>query len=132
MLGEQIAETRGKRIVRRVLSSDPLKVEVSFEDSGKLLGVEVNGFGTYCAQVQADGRLYGEGEGAYMTKTGDMVSWKGSARGNFTQDGGVSYRGILYYRTASEKLARLNAAPGVFEYESDAQGSTHSKVWEWK
>ncbi len=67
-----------------------------------------------------------------MTKTGDMVSWKGSARGNFTQDGGVSYRGILYYRTASEKLARLNAAPGVFEYESDAQGSTHSKVWEWK
>ena len=26
----------------------------------------------------------------------------------------------------------MNAAPGVFEYEVDADGTTHSKVWEWK
>ena len=45
MLGELLGETRGKRIVRRVLSSDPVKVEVTFEDSGKMPGVEVNGFG---------------------------------------------------------------------------------------
>ena len=35
MLGDLIGETTGKRIVRRVLSSDPLKVEVSFEKKEK-------------------------------------------------------------------------------------------------
>jgi len=44
----------------------------------------------------------------------------------------VSYRGILYFRTASGKLAQLNTAPGVFEYEVDASGNTHSKVWAWQ
>ena len=132
MLGELLGETRGKRIVRRVLSSDPVKVEVTFEDSGKMPGVEVNGFGTYCSGVRPDGTIFGEGQGAYITKAGDMVGWKGTGLGKFTQGGGVSYRGILYYRTASKNLARLNAAPGVFEYESDAEGATHSKVWEWK
>ena len=65
MLGEQIGETRGKRLLRRVLSSDPLKVEVTFEDSGKMLGVDTNGFGTYTSQVRPDGAIYGEGEGAF-------------------------------------------------------------------
>ena len=46
--------------------------------------------------------------------------------------GAVSDRGILYYRTPSQKLARLNNACGVFEYEVDAAGNTITKVWEWK
>ena len=132
MLGEQIGETRGKRIVRRVLSSDPVRVEVSFEDSGKMLGIDVNGFGTYTSQVRADGTFYGEGEGAYMTRDGELLSWKGSGLGKIKEGGAVSYRGILYYRTASQKLARLNTITGVFEYEVDAKGETLAKVWEWK
>ena len=132
MLGEQIGETRGKRIVRRVLSSDPVRVEVSFEDNGKMLGIDVNGFGTYTSQVRADGTFYGEGEGAYMTRDGELLSWKGSGLGKFREGGAVSYRGILYYRTASQKLARLNTVTGVFEYEVDAKGETLAKVWEWK
>ena len=132
MLGEQIGETRGKRIVRRVLSSDPVRVEVSFEDSGKMLGINVNGFGTYTSQVRADGTLYGEGEGAYITQDGEMLAWKGSGLGKIKEGGAVSYRGILYYRTASQKLARLNTITGVFEYEVDAKGETLAKVWEWK
>ena len=43
MLGELIVEARGKRVVRRTLSSEPLKVEVSFEDAGKVLGVDYTG-----------------------------------------------------------------------------------------
>ena len=61
-----------------------------------------------------------------------MVSWKGSGLGRFKERGAVSYRGILYYRTASEKLAQLNTVTGVFEYEVDPDGKTHSKVREWK
>ena len=125
MLGELIGETRGKRLVRRVLSSTPPKVEVSFEDAVKMLGVEVNGFGTYTSQVRADGSIYGQGSGLYM-------SAEGSGLGEFGEGGAVSYRGILYYRTTSPKLAKLNAVAGVFEYEADSKGATHAKVWEWK
>src|SRR5215471_20811540 len=123
MLGNALGETRGKRIVRRMLSTDPFKVEVNFEDAGKLLGVDVNGFGTYQATVSGDGGLYGEGEGAYLTTEGESVTWKGSGRGHFTQGGGVSYRGILYYRTTSQKLAHLNTVAAVFEYDVDPSGN---------
>ncbi len=52
---------------------------------------------------------------------------RGSAqdRGKLGPGGTVSYRGILYFQTASQKLAGLNATPGVFEYEVDAEGKTH-------
>lgn len=132
MLGELYGETTGKRILRRVISSSPLRVEVTFEDSGKMLGVTANGFGTYASEVRADGSLYGEGQGAIITQEGEAITWVGSGAGSLKPDGGVSYRGILYYRTESKKLAKLNEAPGVFEYDVDAQGNTHSKVWEWK
>jgi hypothetical protein len=132
MLGELISETRGKRIVRRVLSSTPLKVEVSFEDEGKMLGVSVNGFGTYTSEVRSDGSIYGLGSGVYASAEGDFLAWEGSGLGKFGEGGAVSYRGILYYRTTSAKLAKLNSVAGVFEYEVDSKGTTHSKVWEWK
>jgi hypothetical protein len=132
MLGDLIGELVGKRIVRRVLSSDPLKVEVTFEDSGKMSGVAVNGFGTYCSEVRADGVLSGEGQGAYISQEGELLSWKGNAQGGIKQGGAVSYRGILYYRTTSQKFARLNSVAGVFEYEIAPDGSTVGKVWEWK
>ena len=132
MLGEMIGESKGKRVVRRVLSTDPLSVEVSFEDSGKLLGVNTTGFGTYTSSVGPDGSIYGEGQGASMTQDGELASWKGSGRGTFGANGSVSYRGILYYRTTSQKLARLNSVGAVFEYDVDANGNTTSKLWEWK
>ena len=132
MLGDLIGETRGKRIVRRVLSSDPPTVEVTFEDHGKMLGVDVTGFGTYESEIRADGSIYGEGEGMYMSATGDMLAWKGSGLGKFGDGGAVSYRGILYYQSTSPKFAKLNTVAGVFEYEVDPKGDTHAKVWEWK
>ena len=132
MLGEMIGETTGRRIVRRVLSTDPLRVEVTFEDSGKLFGVNTTGFGTYTSAVRPDGSVYGEGEGAYMTQDGELIAWKGSGLGTFKEKGAISYRGILYYQTASKKLARLNSVPGVFEYEIDPEGKTHATSWEWK
>ncbi len=63
---------------------------------------------------------------------GELVTWKGSGQGKFKDKGAVSYRGILYYRTTSQKLARLNSAPCVFEYEIDPEGKTTAKFWEWK
>jgi hypothetical protein len=133
MLGEQIGETRGKRTGRRVLSADAgFKIEISFEETGKMLGIEMNGFGTYTAAPRPDGTLYGEGQGVLMTPDGGMATWKGAGVGRFVGGGAVSYRGALYYNSASPKLARLNSVVTVFEYEVDAEGNTHTKSWEWK
>ena len=132
MLGEKIGEVKGKRLVRRVLSVDPPTAEVSFEDSGKILGVPVTGMGTYTSEVRADGSIFGTGQGMSMTEDGESATWTGSGLGHFGPGGSVSYRGMLFFRTTSKKLARLNNACAAFEYEVDAKGATTSKMWEWK
>ncbi len=133
MLGEQIGEFRGKRTGRKVLSVDGgFKVEVAFEDRGKLLGTDVNQIVTYWSAGRPDGSLYGEGQGLAITNDGEAVTWKGQGVGKFTGGGAVSYRGAVYYSTASPKLTRLNTVAAVFEFEVDAEGNTHSKLWEWK
>ena len=132
MLGELIGETTGKRIVRRVLSTTPPTVEVTFEETGKMLGVAVTGMGTYTSVIRPDGSICGSGQGIIMTAEGEGVTWEGSGQGKFGPGGAVSYRGILYYQTQSAKLAKLSASPGIFEYEIDPEGKTRTKVWEWK
>src|SRR5262245_62056960 len=133
MLGELIGEGRGKRTGRRVLCTQPnFKVEVSFEDTHKLLGVEGLNIGTYSSGNKPDGSLHGEGEGDLATFDGDIVTWNGIGVGKFGPGGAVSYRGTLSYFTTSPKLARLNTVAGVFEFEVDANGGTVSKIWEWK
>jgi len=132
MLGELLAESRGKRIVRRVLSTEPPTVEVSFEDSGHMLGVATRGMGTYTSVIRADGSIHGHGQGLTTTEDGEGITWTGTGEGAFGPGGSVSYRGMLFYRTNSQKLARLNNATAAFEYEVDGEGNTVAKAWEWK
>src|SRR5438128_192137 len=117
MLGEQIGEGRGKRTARRVVCTEPIfKVEVSFEDMTKLLGVDGMNIGTYLSWPKPDGSLHGEGEGVFATVDGEMVTWKGIGVGRFGAAGAVGYRGMLSYSTRSQKLAKLNTIAGVFEF----------------
>ncbi len=131
MIGKQIGVTKGKRVVRRVLCTDPPTVEVSFEDSGQFYGVPTNGLGSYTSVIRADGSIYGHGQGIAVAEDG-AVSWTGTGLGKFGKGGAVSYRGMLFFQTASKKLAKLNNACAAFEYEVDAKGNTVSKMWEWK
>jgi len=128
MLGELIGENTGKRIVRRVLGTNPATIEVSFEEAGKMLGFATSGFGTYTSVVRAGGSLYGEGQGGFSTAEGEMVVWKGAGQGKIGPGGALSYRGMLFFQTSSQKLAQLNSAPGVFEYEVDPEGKTRTKI----
>jgi len=132
MLGDLIGESKGKRIVRRILSVDPATAEVSFEDSGTMLGVSTTGNGTYTSTVRPDGSIFGSGQGLMLTADGDAITWTGTGLGKFGPGGSVSYRGMLFYRTTSQKLGRLNNMCGAFEYETDVSGNTSAKVWEWK
>jgi hypothetical protein len=132
MLGEQIGETKGRRLVRRVISIDPPTAEVSFEDTGQMLGIPTTGMGTYTSVIRPDGSISGRGQGLSMTQDGETITWTGTGVGKFGPGGSVSYRGMLFFQTASQKLARVNNACGAFEYEVDASGDTISKIWEWK
>jgi hypothetical protein len=132
MIGDKIGEVKGKRLVRRVTSVDPPTAEVTFEDSGEMLGVAVNGMGTYTSVIRPDGSVHGSGQGISMTEDGEAATWTGTGVGHFGPGGSVSYRGMLFFSTTSKKLARLNNACAAFEYEVDAKGGTVSKIWEWK
>jgi hypothetical protein len=134
MLGEQIGEERGKITVRRVLPPDgpAPKIEVSFQASANFYGVEATDIGTYWSTVQPNGKLYGEAHGVVMTASGDVVQWTGARRGEFTEQGGVRFRGAVYYQTTSEKLARLNSVAGIFEHETNPDDTMTTRYWEWK
>lgn len=132
MIGDKIGEVRGKRLVRRVVSVDPPTAEVSFEDAGEMFGVPTTGIGSYTSVIQPDGSLQGTGQGLIMTNDGEAITWTGTGNGHFGSGGSVSYRGMLFFRTTSKKLTRVHNACGAFEYEVAADGSTVSKVWEWK
>ena len=132
MLGEQIGETKGRRLVRRVLSVDPPTAEVSFEDAGQIFGIPTTGLGTYTSVIRPDGTIFGHGQGLSMTQEGESVTWTGTGVGKFGPGGSVSYRGMLFFQTTSQKLARLNGSCGAFEYDVDSSGNTVSKMWEWK
>ncbi|MGH9462709.1 MAG: hypothetical protein ACRD1X_15950 [Vicinamibacteria bacterium] len=134
MLGEKIGEGKGKVTARRVLPNPggAPKMETSFESAGKLLGVEAKETGTYSSAVRPDGTLYGEGNGILMGKGGEMATWIGQGMGTIKENGGVTYRGAIYYQTSSEAWRRLNRVAAVFEYEVDAEGNSKSELWEWK
>lgn len=133
MLGEQILALKGNRTGSRVLSTDGgFKMEVSFEDSGEILGCQAKNMGTYWSGTRPDGSLYGEGQGALVTKDGQMATWKGQGMGKLQPGGAVSYRGALYYTTKSAELVRLNDIAVVFEFEVGAGGDVQTRGWEWR
>ena len=134
MQGEKIGEESGKVTSQRVLPNPGggPKMETSFQASGTLLGTGHTTTGTYASVVRPDGTIYGEGQGIVMSKDGDMATWVGQGVGTIKKDGAVSYRGAIYYQTASAKWSRLNSVAAIFEYEVDAQGNTRAQLWEWK
>jgi hypothetical protein len=74
MLGEKIGVFTGKTTGICVLAADTPQTEVSIQQGGTLLGVEVMDFGTYISKLRPNGSLYGEGQGMTMTKDGEVVT----------------------------------------------------------
>jgi hypothetical protein len=134
MQGEKIGEESGKVTAQRVLPNpgNSPKMETSFQANLMLLGVEATDTGTYRSVVRPDGTLYGEGRGIVMGKEGDLATWIGQGVGTIKKDGAISYRGAVYYQSASARWSRLNSVAAIFEYEVDAQGNIRCQLWEWK
>jgi hypothetical protein len=135
MLGEKYSEEIGQVIGTRALPSEggSAKMEITFQASGTIIGLHATDVGTYVGTMQSDGTMRGEGQGVIMTEDGGVATWIGHGIGKPTGRGtGVSWRGTVYYKTASPSLARLNGIVGAYEYEVDETNKTEGKLWEWK
>lgn len=134
MQGDKICEYAGKITSRRVLPNPGggAKMETSQELSGKLLGVDTRETSTYWSVVRPDGTLFGEGQGIAMSDQGDLATWVGQGVGTVGTAGAVSFRGAVFYHSASPRWSRLNNVAAIFEYEVDADGNSRSTLWEWK
>ena len=135
MLTEVLYEETGKATTTRVLSSDAsgINIEVTLQTKGKILGVEQNSTWTYNSKTLANGSIHGTGTGFMTTKNGDLIALSGSgAAKHVNPDGGINYRGVIYFQTTSKEFEQLNGMAGVFEYDVDKEGNATTKVWEWR
>ena len=117
MLGEQISEGRGKRTARRVVSTtdQQFKVEVSFEEMTKLLGVDGMNLGTYISFPKPDGSLHGDGQGVFATTDGEMVTWKGIGVGRFGAAG-------VHRRPKQRRVSADGMRSSAFAHREFGQG----------
>jgi len=133
MLGELIYEEKGTTTGVRVLESEngSVKVEVSIQTEGKILGVGETCLWSYWSETRSDGSIHGQGKGFMKTKDGALINLVGSGVGKAVGDG-FGYRGTIYFHTSAEKYSHLNTIAGAMEYDVDGAGNTVTKVWEWK
>ncbi len=131
MLGEMIAEFKGKVTAIKVLSEG--KTEVSEQETGSILGNEATWLATSLSSPASNGVSKSEGEAIVTTANGDVVLIKKSGIGWSKGMGRkASRRGVFFHSTQSQTLARLNRVVGVWEFESEENGDWQVRVWEWK
>ena len=101
--------------------------------SGTLAGTEVNGMATYTANMRPDGTLYGEcpNQGVVIAEDG-VATFTATGIGTFTEDGGSSFKGMVYFQTSAPSLSSLNGVAVVYDWVVDAEGNASWDLWEWK
>jgi hypothetical protein len=134
MIGEMIGELSGKVTVQRLVKhhGGKLMLERTFEEKGKILGVEVTLLATTWSKERRQGGMYTKGVGMLMTRGGEKVKLHGSGITVKGKGPGMSIRGVRYAQTTAPSLVRLNDMAIVFEIEAAPDGAMHDKWWEWK
>jgi hypothetical protein len=134
MIGEMIGELTGKVVGQRIVKhhGGDMMIERTFEEKGKILGVEVTFIATAWSKDRPQGGMFSKGHGIMMTKNGEKASLHGSGVSAQGKGPGMSIRGIRYVQTTAPSLSRLNNVALVFEIELTPEGMMHDKMWEWK
>jgi hypothetical protein len=101
---------------------------------GTLAGVEImQTMSTYTAELGPDGVIYGECPNAGMLIAADGVAtFRASGIGTFTEDGGSTFKGIVYIQTSAPSLVKLNGAAIIYDWNVDAEGNADWQLWHWK
>jgi hypothetical protein len=136
MLGEKIGEEHGKVTTRRVLPGDDyryVKMEISFETECTIYGQQGMNMGTYTVFERLPGQTYAEGQGIFMTMSGQGAIWNGHGIGTFAEDGKINFAASVAFQAPTEgELSRLNGVLCVVEHHTDMEGNASSVLYEWK
>lgn len=136
MLGEKLGEEQGRVTSRRVLKGDAagsyVRVEISFEAQGMLLGVEYM-IGTYEIVGRGPGQMYGEGQGIIQGRNGEDGIWNGHGVYEDAGDGVLKFGASLAFQTNTPALAKLNGMLVLVEHSiSMMDNSAKSTLYEWR
>ncbi len=134
MLGERLGESSGRITGTRVLPSEgqQIKIEVSFQGQGTILGERITDFGTYSQTMRPGGVLYGERHVLMMIPTGDIADWVGGGVGRPIGAGFKASYGVYgAFHSAHGALERLGTIATAIEYETEEDGSYRWQLWEW-
>ena len=138
VLGEKQWEEKGKAVGMSVKSIGPegVHMEQTFTSTTKGLGRDtgLNGtnMGTLTFVQAPDGAFSGNGQGIWTSQGGETVTWKIYFFGKNKAGKGRSF-GIVQWRTASKKLARMNGAIGAIEGIADMKTMEMTATgYEWK
>ena len=136
MLGNKIGQFEGQVTGTRILPGDDyryVKMEVSFQQSGQILGVDATDIGTFVVYERAGGQMYATGNGIMGSPVGESAIWNGHGVGRPTGNGmAMLFRFSIALQAGPGKLAPLNDCLVLGEYESDADGKQRVTLWEWK
>ena len=134
MLGEKLGSMQLTTSNKVLPSIDGLpSFETTTMGAGTLVGAEVQGMATYTYDMRADGTLYGEcpNSGVVMAQDG-VATFSATGIGRFTEDGGSSFKGMVYFQTSAPSLSSLNGMAVVYDWLVDAEGNASWDMWEWK
>jgi hypothetical protein len=135
MQGELIGEFKGKITgyrITEILINGP-KSEISFKQMGKLLGVECMDRATYWGVMSGPDVMYGEGQGAIMSISGEMAMYRATGTMKMVKGEKMPvWKGVIYFQSQTPKLSALNGKAIMYEYEIDENENTHVKLWDGK
>jgi hypothetical protein len=134
MLGEQIAELKGKITGQRVLDAEDPSMETTISAKGSFKGTQVIDTLTFVSSPSTEGVIHGRGRGVLISVgTPEMVTYTGQGVGRISSSSATKWLGAHFYRTSSNgKLAFLNNIVAILEAEIDTEGNLVEKIWEWK
>jgi hypothetical protein len=131
MLGDQIAELKGKISGHRVLDIEGPTMETNVSIEGIFRGTQVTQYMTYISKPLSHGVIHAKAKGVMRSDESEIVVSTGEGIGRIDPSG-VKWRGCAFYRTSSSgKLAFLNNLVGLFETTVDKEGNFTEKIWEW-
>jgi hypothetical protein len=134
-LGEQIGEEKGTVTAFRVVKDGfGVKVESQFQGQGTMLGVPFVDYATYASVYRPDGNFTGTADGVIFTQEAEAASYTGTGVGHMLgKAGAASWRGALYFFSASPHFAQMNSIAVLFEFEiGENARDMEIKYFEWK
>jgi hypothetical protein len=137
MLGEQIADLKGKVMGQRVIDALGPTMETTLSQSGNVNQIQVNETVSYVGRPTSPRVIHAIGNGV-LKAAGDggepeMATFTADGIGRVSSSGSLAWRGSHFYRTSSTgKLAFLKNVIGVFEAGIGVDGNSAKMVWEWK